>query len=168
MSKALTAELYELADLVHAVARLLPAPANLEPGFCTAIEITVMRCVGRSPGISARTAADACGLPTSNFSRVLKGLVAKGLLERRSDPKDARISRLYPTDLAIRNSLRMCETWGAALAGAALDPDAVSAATRALRRIEAHLSDMPAADDTEGAGRPSPKDQPKRKQTDAG
>ncbi|AJY45323.1 MarR family winged helix-turn-helix transcriptional regulator [Martelella endophytica] len=140
MGKEHDAALYELADLVHAVARQLPAPSNLEPGPCTPIEISVMRFVGRNPGVSARRAADACGLPTSNFSRVLKGLVAKGLLERLADPKDARIAHLHPTERAMKNSLRMRDAWSAALGGAALDPDTIATVTQALRRIEAHLA----------------------------
>jgi len=118
MDEAQSTELHDLVDLVHAVARQLPAPPDLEPGPCTPIEISVMRFVGRNPGASARAAADACGLPTSNFSRVLKGLVAKDLLERRSDPHDARIAHLHPTALATKNSLRMRERWSEALRGA--------------------------------------------------
>ena len=165
MAEEHTADLYELADLVHAVARRLPAPTALEPGPCTATEITVMRCVGRVPGISARAAADACGLPSSNFSRVLKRLVSKGLLERRSDPDDARIVHLHPTDRAIKNSLRMREAWGGALAGAALDRDEIATVTQALRRIEAHLSDAPTTDVAEQASRPSQDDPRKRRTT---
>lgn len=148
------AELFELADLVHAVARLLPAPPDLEPGPCTAIEINVVRCVARNPGLSARAVADACGLPTSNFSRVLKTLVARGLVERRTDPRDARIAHLHPTELAMRNNLRLREAWGEKLAGAAVDPDAIAAATRALRRIEAHLAGGTATDSARRAERP--------------
>ena len=162
------AQLHELADLVHAVARRLPAPPDLEPGPCTPIEITVMRRVGRNPGISARAAADACGLPTSNFARVLKGLVGKGLLERRTDPRDARIAQLYPTELAMKNSLRMREAWGAALQGAGLDRDAITAATQALHRIESHLLDAPAADDAGAARRLSKADPQKRRTTNVG
>jgi len=149
MADRQSTELYELVDLIHVVARRLPAPLDLEPGPCTPIEISVMRFVGRNPGVSARAAADACGLPTSNFARVSKGLVAKGLLERRSDPNDARIAHLHLTDLADKNSLRMREHWAAALNGAGLDHDTVAATTRALRRIEAHLSAAPPT--TEGA-----------------
>ncbi|MHC9237568.1 MarR family winged helix-turn-helix transcriptional regulator [Pseudooceanicola sp. 502str34] len=145
MAERQSTELYELVDLVHAVARRLPAPLDLEPGPCTPVEISVMRFVGRNPGVSARAAADACGLPTSNFARVSKSLVAKGLLERRSDPEDARIALLHPTDLAEKNSLRMREHWSAALSDAGLDPDMIAATTQALRRIEAHLSDQPPA-----------------------
>jgi DNA-binding MarR family transcriptional regulator len=136
-------ELYELADLVHAVARQLPTPNNLEPGPCTPVEISVMRFIARNPGASAREAASACRLPSSNFSRVLKELVAKGLLERKSDQRDARIIRLHPTGLAKENAKRMREAWSKALRGAALDQETLTEVTQALARIEAHFTSRP-------------------------
>ena len=168
MRESRSSELHDLADLVHAVARRLPAPADLEPGPCTPTEISVMRFVGRNPGVSARAAADACGLPTSNFARVLKGLLEKGLLERRSDPQDARIARLHPTELAEKNSLRMHEHWSAALRDAGLDRDTITTTTRALRRIEAHLSPAPPAADVPRTGPPEPDDRTQRRTTDDG
>ncbi|OOY05537.1 MarR family winged helix-turn-helix transcriptional regulator [Thioclava sp. F28-4] len=157
-----------MVDLVHALARRLPAPLDLEPGPCTPIEISVMRFVGRNPGVSARAAADACRLPTSNFARVLKGLVAKGLLERRSDPQDARIAHLHPTELAEKNSLRMREHWAAALSGVGLERDKIAATTQALRRIEAHLSAAPPAADAARTGRHDLNGRKQRRTTDDG
>ncbi len=99
-----------------------------------------MRFLNQNPGATARKAAYACRLPSSNFSRVLKGLVAKGLLERKSDDRDARIIHLYPTSLARKNAMRMREAWSEVLRGAALDQETLSVVTRALGRIEAHLA----------------------------
>ncbi|WP_088623613.1 MarR family winged helix-turn-helix transcriptional regulator [Oceanicola sp. 22II-s10i] len=160
--------LFELADLVHAVARRLPAPVDLEPGPCTPIEINVMRIIGRNPGVSARRAADACGLPTSNFSRVLKALVAKGLVERRTDPNDARIAHLHATDMAMRNTARMRDAWTAVLGGAGLDRDTIVAVTTALRRIDAHLSDAPTDGAFETQQAPPDQNRHQRRTTDAG
>lgn len=168
MSEEQNAELYELADLVHAVARQLPAPSNLEPGPCTPIEINVMRFVGNNPGVSARAAADACGLPTSNFSRVLRGLVAKGLVERRSDPRDARVVHLHPTDRALKNTLRMREAWAAKLRGAALDHETVTTVSQALRRIVAHLAGAATRGEDPTGDQASQDDEWKRRTTDAG
>ncbi|MEC7764167.1 MAG: MarR family winged helix-turn-helix transcriptional regulator [Pseudomonadota bacterium] len=159
-----TDRLYDLADLIHAVARRLPAPPDLEPGPCTPIEINVMRIVQRTPGVSARTAADACGLPTSNFSRVLKGLVAKGLVERRRDPDDARVVHLHPTERTRDNMRRMREAWGAALSGAGLDGETLATVTQALSRIEDHLSPP---DPATANGPPDPETE-SRRTTDAG
>ncbi len=140
MAESHSPKLYELVELVHAVARQLPAPDNLEPGPCTPVEIGVMRFIGKNPGCSAREAGSACRLPPSNFSRVLKQLVAKGLLEKKSDSRDARIVRLHPTGLVDENVKRMREAWSQALQGVAFGPESLIEATRVLGRIESHLS----------------------------
>lgn len=145
--------LYELADLLHAVARQIGAPADLRPGPCTPVEISVMRHVRRNPGTSAGAAAQATGLPTSNFSRVLKGLVAKGLIRRDTDDRDARGVRLYQTDLAQQNDARMRTAWSHALDGLLPDAATTRTVTEALRRIERGLDDRPGRQ-----GRDSPAD----------
>ena len=133
-------QLYQLADLVHAVARLLPAPADLKPGPCTPVEINVMQFIGKNPGTSASVAASATLLLPSNFSRVLKGLIAKGLLRREIDENDARGVRLYPTALANANTRHLRDAWSRALAGVATDMATVELVNAALRRIETELA----------------------------
>nr|WP_248308289.1 MarR family winged helix-turn-helix transcriptional regulator [Devosia sp. 919] len=125
-----------MADLVHAVARQLVVPADLRPGPCTPVEISVVRFICRNPGTSARTAAAATMLPSSNFSRVIKGLIAKGLLVRQADDQDARVVRLYPTALAETNMLRMRQLWSQSLVDASLTPETIAVVNAALRRIE--------------------------------
>ncbi|MEI4474042.1 MarR family winged helix-turn-helix transcriptional regulator [Frigidibacter sp. MR17.24] len=162
---------YELADLVHAIARHLPAPTNLEPGPCTPVEISVMRFVGRNPGTSAREAANACRLPSSNFSRVLGGLVQKGLLERRPAKEDRRVVQLHPTALSRENAQRMRQAWSEALCGVALEQPTVKEVVEALGRIEAHLASKPATAETATPLKPAPhldNDDPQRRPTDAG
>lgn len=131
--------LYELADLIHAVARQLGTPADLRPGPCTPVEISVMRFISRNPGTSARTAANATRLPSSNFSRVIKGLIAKGLLLRKADERDARSVRLYPTEMAKANMERMRAFWSRALEGTTAEPATLDLINTTLRRIESEL-----------------------------
>ncbi len=50
----------------------------------------VVRIVGRFPGISAGELADVLHLHPSTLTGVLQRLVARGLLERTPDPRDAR------------------------------------------------------------------------------
>ena len=102
------ARLFELGDLIHAVARQLRPPEDMEPGICTALD----------------------------FSRVLRGLEAKGLVRRIVDPNDARMVRLNLTPLAERNFDRMREAWSQALAGIVDDPNALDVVNDVLRRIE--------------------------------
>lgn len=135
-----TEELFQLATLVHSIARRLPAPGGLQPGPCTPLEIDVMGYVGANPGTSAGAAAVALGLPTSNFSRVLKRLVDKGLVRREPDERDARRARLHPTDLAQENRQLMRDAWSASLDGALPDPAAIEALCDQLTHIDRHLT----------------------------
>jgi len=132
--------LYELADLIHAIARQLAVPADLRPGPCTALEISVMRFVVKNPGTSAGAAAQATRLPSSNFSRLIKGLVLKGLLRRETDDRDARAVRLYPTGMALSNRESMREAWSRSLDGTASDLATLDLVNSALRQIESELA----------------------------
>lgn len=133
------ARLFTLADLIHAIGRQLRPPADLAPGMCTPVEISVMRFVNDHPGTSARAASEATLLPSSNFSRVVTSLEAKGLVRREIDPGDTRRVRLYPTPLAGENRASLRAAWSGLLDGIVEDPDAVDAVNRTLRRIEAGL-----------------------------
>src|SRR4029079_3203081 len=54
----------------------------------------VLRVVGRFPGLSAGELAHIVRLHPSTITGILQRLVAKGLLDRRRDPKDTRRARL--------------------------------------------------------------------------
>lgn len=140
MTEERTDTLYELADLIHALARQLGAPADLRPGPCTPVEISVMRFISKNPGTSARAAANATRLPSSNFSRVIKSLISKGLLLRKADERDARSVRLYPTEMAEANMERMRAFWSQALEGTTADPATLDLVNMTLRRIESELA----------------------------
>lgn len=131
--------LFELADLIHAVGRQLRSPGNLEPGPCSPVEINVMRYIKQNPGTSARAAADASLLPSSNFSRVINGLIAKGLVRREADNRDARAVRLYPTAITEANTARMRDAWSKALDGIVDDPATIEFLNATLRHIERGL-----------------------------
>lgn len=131
--------LFELADVVHGISRQLPPPSNLEPGICSPIEIHVMRCIHQYPGSAARVIAEVTRLPSSNFSRVLRSLEAKGLARRETDEQDARSVNLYLTDLATTNFMRMRDAWSKALDGIIDDPSLITIVNDTLRRIEKAL-----------------------------
>lgn len=132
-------QLYEVADRILAIGRHLRAPANLEPGPCSPVEITVMRHVNQHPGATARAAADATLLPSSNLSRTLRSLEEKGLIRRETDERDTRSVRLYPTSIADQNIERLRKAWSEAIAGAFEDTETVKVVSAALQRIEAQL-----------------------------
>jgi len=54
----------------------------------------VLRVVARYPGISAGELASVVRLHPSTITGIVQRLVAKGLLERRTDPADSRRTRL--------------------------------------------------------------------------
>ncbi|MFJ8335396.1 MarR family winged helix-turn-helix transcriptional regulator [Streptomyces sp. NPDC094437] len=140
MSDAEAASLHELADLIVAVGRQLRPPSD--PAFepCTPIEISVMRFIHRNPGTSAREAATATLLPTSNFSRVLRGLEKRDLVDRVVDERSARSVRLYPTDKARQNLQYLRDNWDRTLRGIIDDPATIDIVNTTLRRIEKELA----------------------------
>ena len=133
--------LADLADAVVGVMRQLRLPTD--PAFveCTPVEISVMRFINRHPGASAREASDATLLPTSNFSRVLRGLERKGLVARTADDRDGRIARLFPTQRAVESTDALRETWSETLDGLVEDPEHLELVVRTLRHIEDELID---------------------------
>ncbi|MCO5971897.1 MarR family winged helix-turn-helix transcriptional regulator [Actinoallomurus soli] len=139
MSDVKAASLHELADLVFAVGRQLRPPAD--PAFepCTPIEISVMRFIHHNPGTSARAASEATLLPSSNFSRVLRGLEKRGLVDRVVDDRNARAVRLYPTEKADQNLQYLRDNWDRTLQGIVDDPDTIEIVNATLRRIEDEL-----------------------------
>lgn len=140
-----TSRLFELADLILAVGRQIHASkefANREfaSDSWTPLESAVMRFIDRNPGTSARAAAEATQLISSNFSRAVRGLEKKGLVHREPDQDDARRIRLYPTARAHENLRQLREIWSGLLDGIVSDPDEIEAVTSILRRIETRLT----------------------------
>jgi len=131
--------LCDLAELILAVGRHIRPPDELAPEMCTAVESTVMRFITRNPGTSARTASEATLLPSSNFSRVLRGLEKKGLVRREVDARDARTVHLHPTARAHENLQHLRAAWSRTLEGTVDDPETIDFINATLRRIENEL-----------------------------
>jgi DNA-binding MarR family transcriptional regulator len=132
--------LFELADLILAVGRHIEASKEAEAESGTPLQGAVMRYIDRHPGTTARAAADATQLISSNFSRAVRGLERAGLVRREVDQRDARQVHLYPTDKAQENLRRLREIWSSMLEETVTDPDEIDAAISTLRRIETRLS----------------------------
>ncbi len=84
-----------------------------------------MRLLVRRPGLSVSEAAAELGLQASNLSSAVRSLVARGELERRADPADRRIVRLYPTMQALAVRAAQEHAWGVALDRVLADLDPV-------------------------------------------
>ena len=114
--------LFDLADLIFAIGRQIRPSHDLSTEMCTPVESIAMRFIDRNPGTSARVAAEATLLPSSNFSRVLRGLEKKGLVRRDIDSRDSRCVRLYPTARARENLQHLREAWSQTLGGSSTTP----------------------------------------------
>ncbi|MGV9367178.1 MarR family winged helix-turn-helix transcriptional regulator [Amycolatopsis sp. NPDC003731] len=139
MDEGRSAKLFELADLILAVGRHIEAAKEAEAEGGTPLEGAVMRFVDRHPGTTARAAAEATQLISSNFSRAVRGLESKGLLRREVDPHDARRVRLYSTDKAHRNLQQLRHIWSRLLDDAVTEIDEVDPVIATLRHIETRL-----------------------------
>ncbi len=139
----------ELAVVLHDIAWLLPrkvdpwAEAGLDP--LPATELEAMRLLVRVPGLSVGEVARELGLQPSNASAAIRSLVARGLLERRQDGRDGRISRLTPTAKAQAIRRQREGAWGELLRArlARLQPEDAAqllAAADALRMLANNLS----------------------------
>ncbi|MFJ6376163.1 MarR family winged helix-turn-helix transcriptional regulator [Pseudarthrobacter oxydans] len=134
--------LADLADLVLNVAReiRLQVDESADVISLTPSEGNVMRFVDRSPGTSANGVATGTGLRRPNLSAALRGLEAKGLIRREPNQDDRREVRVFPTDRAALNLLRLREIWAERLQPA-LEQDAadVNSSIALLARLESHL-----------------------------
>lgn len=139
MDEEQTSRLFELADLILAVGRHIEASKQAEAESGTPLEGAVMRYIDRHPGTTASAAAEATQLISSNFSRAVRHLEQAGFVRREVDAHDARRVRLYPTEKARENLLRLRELWSRLLQETVADPDEIGAAISTLRHIETRL-----------------------------
>lgn len=133
-------QLFELADLILAVGRQIYASKYVPAEPWTPLEIAVMRFIDRNPGTSAGVAAEATQLISSNFSRALRSLEAKGLVRRDVDKDDSRRVHLFPTARAHDNLQSLRDVWSRLLDDIVNDPEEVDALISTLRRLETELT----------------------------
>jgi DNA-binding MarR family transcriptional regulator len=131
--------LFELADLILAVARHIEASKETEAGSGTPLQGAVMRYIDRHPGTTAGAAAEATQLISSNFSRAVGGLEKVGLVRREIDQHDARRVLLFPTEKAHDNLQRLREIWSRLLEETVTDPHEIDTTISTLRNIETRL-----------------------------
>jgi DNA-binding MarR family transcriptional regulator len=113
------ADAQELAVVLQDLAWMLPRTiglAELQREGVLPSELEVMRLLVRRPGLSVGAVADELSMHAPNVSTAIRALVARGLLERRRDDLDGRVTRLFPTSRAIAIRNRREQAWGDALA----------------------------------------------------
>ncbi|MGN6870312.1 MAG: MarR family winged helix-turn-helix transcriptional regulator [Solirubrobacteraceae bacterium] len=141
----------DLAVALHDIAWLLPrkldpwAEVGLEP--LPPSELEVMRLLVRAPGLSVGEVAQELGLRPSNASATIRSLMIRGLLERKPDERDGRISRLTPTARAQAVRRQREEAWGVLLGTRLrqLPPEHVATLLAATEGLEALVAALSAA-----------------------
>jgi len=74
-----------------------PLIAEVERARLTGPQISVMRAVFQSNGISVKEISACVGLAHSTVSGIVDRLVSRGLLERQASRADGRVSRIAVT-----------------------------------------------------------------------
>jgi DNA-binding MarR family transcriptional regulator len=86
----------DLADIRRALR--VPLETEIAHGGLTPPQLAVMQALVRSDAMSLKELSRVVGLAHSTVSGIVDRLESKGLLERRTDPADGRVTRIYPTD----------------------------------------------------------------------
>ena len=88
-----------MEQLLSGIRRALrkPLEAEIAKGELTLPQAAVMRIVVREHGISLKDLSREVRLAHSTVSGIADRLEKRGMIERRADPEDGRLSRIYPT-----------------------------------------------------------------------
>lgn len=89
--------LFALSSVVHDVLEKQPL-GELQTARITPDQFRMLRVLHHNPELRVGEVALALGIKTSSASLALDRLEAKGLLERRADPRDRRVTRLLLTE----------------------------------------------------------------------
>ena len=120
---------------------LQSASKRMESNFgMTGPQRLVMRIVGRFPGIAAGRVAQILHVHPSTLTGILKRLEARGLLQRRADPRDARRALFILTPRGRKlDTVRTGIVEQAVRRVLATDPDKVAAAQEVLLALSEEL-----------------------------
>lgn len=96
---AIEAQAQQIEQDLGVIRRALrrPLEAEVATGGLTAPQTIVMREVVRNEGVNLRDLSRAISLAHSTVSGIVDRLEKRGLIERRPDPNDGRVSCIYPT-----------------------------------------------------------------------
>src|SRR4051812_18424092 len=120
---------------------LQSASKRMEASFgITGPQRLVVRIVGRFPGIAAGRVAEILHVHPSTLTGILKRLEARGVLQRRSDPRDARRALFGLTAKGRKlDSVRTGAVELAVRRVIAVDPQKVAAAQEILAALSVEL-----------------------------
>jgi DNA-binding MarR family transcriptional regulator len=124
---------------------------TLRPFHLTRAQHSALTQATLTPGVTCATAARRTAITPQSMGTAVNGLVARGLLERRTTPGDRRTQHLYATEAGLRLAARADAAVHAAHAEAleALTPAEQVQAHTVLLKLLAALN--PAATDVDRA-----------------
>ena len=95
----IAAQVEQIERDLAGIRRVLRRPLETEvaKGNLTLPQTGVMQAVVRSHGISLKDLSRSVSLAHSTVSGIVDRLEKRGMIERRADESDGRISRIYPT-----------------------------------------------------------------------
>jgi DNA-binding MarR family transcriptional regulator len=115
-----------------------PLEAEVAKGELTMPQSAVMQVVVRQNGISLKDLSREVSLAHSTVSGIVDRLEKRGLIDRRPDPEDGRISRIYPTATVVefvRDRIPSLTSGPLESALAHATPDERTTIEHALRRL---------------------------------
>ncbi|MBW0114056.1 MarR family winged helix-turn-helix transcriptional regulator [Pseudonocardia abyssalis] len=141
-------ELRTIATAVHVLSRSLHRRGVAQVGLdvLPPSESEVLQQIGARPGSSVSEVARALRLQTSNVSTSVRGLVARGLVDRTTDPDDQRRTLLWHSPDAVRHREMLEKAWAAILADLLSGDDEalLRAAAPAIERLARAVTADPA------------------------
>ena len=134
----------DLLFLLHDVARLLRVDADKRARLhgMTRAQWAILIWLERQPGISQKELSEILEVEPITVARLIDRLEARGMVERRPDPRDRRIWRLHllrpARDVLQEIDGQRAEMTRAVTAG--LDETTIEIMTEALMRMKATLT----------------------------
>ena len=140
----------DLLFLLHDVGRLLRVDADKRARAqdMTRAQWGILLWLERQPGLSQKELAELLEVEPISVARVVDRLEARGMVERRPDPKDRRIWRLHLCPPAVP-ALREVHRQRAAMARRltlGISPAALEAMTEVLIAMKTTLTHEPRGD----------------------
>ena len=134
----------DLMFLLHDVARLLRVDADRRARLhgMTRAQWAILIWLERQPGISQKELSEILEVEPITVARLIDRLEARGMVERRPDPRDRRIWRLHLLGPA-RDVLHEIDEQRADMARivtAGIDDNSIEIMTEALMRMKATLT----------------------------
>ena len=134
----------DLLFLLHDVARLLRVDADkrARQRAMTRAQWGILIWLKRQPGISQKELAEFLEVEPITVARLIDRLEARGMVERRPDPRDRRIWRLHllPPAWAMLDEIYDQRAALTRILTRGVQPDALDTMTDALLRMKANLT----------------------------